>query len=227
MRVLISQLALACGICMAVTASATVRYVDLNCTNATPPFTDWSTAATNIQDAVDVATNGDQILVTNGVYQTGGRNLSTAVLPNRLTVDPGITVQSVNGPDFTVIKGSQAPGVINGKGAVRCVLLNSAILYGFTVTNGATYLLGGGSSLSDGGGILALGNSVVSNCVVIGNASSEAGGGVAGGTVYNSRLQANFSRSGGGASISTLVNCYLNSNTASGAGGRLISWQIG
>jgi hypothetical protein len=44
--------------------------VDVNSTNATPPYTDWTTAATNIQDAVDAA-------VTNGTYATGGRNVVT------------------------------------------------------------------------------------------------------------------------------------------------------
>ena len=52
---------------------ATVRYVSVG--NATPsaPFTNWTTAAVTIQDAVDVSQSGDEIIVTNGVYRGGGR----------------------------------------------------------------------------------------------------------------------------------------------------------
>src|SRR4051794_30252544 len=39
-------------------AVASVHYVDMNSTNATPPYTNWTPAATNIQDAVNVAVAG-------------------------------------------------------------------------------------------------------------------------------------------------------------------------
>ena len=41
-------------------ALAAVHYVDVNSTNPTPPFTNWSTAATIIQAAVDAAAAGDE-----------------------------------------------------------------------------------------------------------------------------------------------------------------------
>src|SRR5215831_18023380 len=102
-----------------VNASAAEFYVDLNCTNPQPPYTSWSTAATNIQTAVDVANAGDTVWVTDGVYQTGTRLVSGDTTQNRVAVTKAITVRSVNGAGVTVIRGSKAPGNTNGPTAVR------------------------------------------------------------------------------------------------------------
>ena len=65
--------------------SAVVLHVDLNSASPAPPYAGWDTAATNIQDAIDAASNGDLILVTNGFYQTGSRSLD-GFTTNRVAV---------------------------------------------------------------------------------------------------------------------------------------------
>src|SRR5580765_6132054 len=84
-------------------ATATERYVDANSANATLPYTSWATAANVIQDAVDAANAGDEVMVTNGVYRTGGRALFNGIMTNRVAVAKPLALLSVNGPQFTVI----------------------------------------------------------------------------------------------------------------------------
>src|ERR1039458_8247557 len=81
---------------------AATHYVDLNSPNPTPPYTNWATAATVIQDAVDASAAGDDVVVTNGLYVAGGRPVGTNLLANRVAVDKALTLHSVNGPEFTV-----------------------------------------------------------------------------------------------------------------------------
>ncbi len=76
----------------ALNTSAVVLCVDVNSASPTPRYTNWVAAVTNIQDAMDVALESDQILVTNGVYQTGGSVVFGALLTNRVVVQNSLAV---------------------------------------------------------------------------------------------------------------------------------------
>jgi hypothetical protein len=173
---------------LAINASATVHYVDLNSTNATPPYTDWTTAATNIQDAIDASTNGDTVLVTNGVYASGGLVMAAGIT-NRVALDIPITVQSVNGPWVTIIQGVNAThGTTSVRGAW---LTNNATLIGFTLEGGGTFNSGSLLTGTGGGVWCASSNAIVDNCVIVSNTAFQYGSGVYEGTYNNCLISSN------------------------------------
>ena len=202
-----------------VIAQPQVHYVNLNCTNPLSPYTDWSTAATNIQDAIDSAIPGDQILVTNGVYQTGSRVIYGA-MTNRVAITKAVLVQSVNGPAVTTIQGG---GSAYSDSAIRCVYLtNGASLSGFTISGGSTRAVSWPTATPEncGGGLWCEPvSATVSNCVLVGNSAYFDGGGAYGGAFDHCTLTNNNSSGGGGAAAGTLTNCTLIGNSASVGGG--------
>ena len=183
--------------------------------NATPvaPYTNWATAATNIQTAVNAASNGDIVWVTNGVYAP-------------LTCTKAITIRSVNGAGATVV---------DGGGAQRCATFSSlsTVFEGFTLRNGRSSVGGGayGGTLnnciltgntSTGGGGGASGGlppSICSlnNCIVKGNSAATYGGGTFCCILVSCTVNGNSSGStGGGACAGYLTNCIVYGNSGGG-----------
>lgn len=217
-------------------ATATTFYVDVNSTNPTPPYADWSTASSDIQSAIDAATNADLILVNDGVYATGGRAVYGSST-NRVAINKAVTVQSVNGPSVTSIRGYQIPsGSTAYTNNERCVYMtNNAVLVGFTVTGGAALANFGGGTMAyaltqlAGGGVFCEStNAILTNCILTGNLcastlSGAGGGAICQGTLNRCILSNNivlrYGVQGGAAFLSVLNNCLIISNSANMGGG--------
>ncbi len=193
-----------------------IHYVAVNGA-AIWPYTNWTTAATTIQAAIDTAASNDLVLVDDGTYDKGGAKVYN--ISNRVALTKAVTVQSVNGPDLTHIvgKGPQGPS------AVRCAYVGEgAELIGFTLTNGHANADGGGVRLDQGG--------LVSNCTLTGNAAERGGAAFCyqGGTLSHCIITGNSAIVGGGAACingGTLNHCTLTKNTAAAGGGIMISWR--
>ncbi len=217
LRIITVSLGLTC-----VTAPADTHYVWTNSPSPMAPFTSWETAAHVIQDAVDAATNGDTVLVTNGVYYGSTRVTPGYLLRNRLVVTSDIAIRSVNGAEHTSIVG-QGP---LGDDAVRCVYMSAGVLSGFTLTNGHTRTSGHYAEDLSGGGAHALG-ATLNDCTISGNSAEARGGGTFEGTLNNCTISGNSAgASGGGAgqgSGGTLNNCTISGKTAGENGGGM--WQ--
>lgn len=198
---------------------AVTYYVDASNGEDSRNARSWAEATETIQAAVDLAAAGDRVIVTNGTYAVGSRPAADSTLPNRVMIAKGIDLQSVNGPDHTIIQGAGPVGV----DAVRCVwMTNGASLVGFTLTQGATQASPSSDSDARGGGLFALSaDAVVSNCVLSANFADSFGGGAWGSTLQDCRLISNRVDlgQGGGAASAILEDCEVLENTAAVAGG--------
>lgn len=199
---------------------ADTHYVDITNTTPSHPYTNWATAATVIQVAVDAAVAGDTVLVTNGIYSTGGAEVFS--MANRVALTKAIRVQSAAGPEHTFIVGAGP----TGPSAMRCAHVSyTATLSGFTLTNGHTHASGASFYELAGGGILVENGGVISNCTISFNsAANEGGGGYCnyGGTLSHCIISSNSAASGGGVNCDhggTLDHCIITGNSATIGGG--------
>lgn len=186
------------GTVQVVPAGTYAYYVDAdNVGNADAPFTNWPTAATNIQDAIlQAEANLDpaggvhsEVVIAEGIY----------VIFSELLITEPITMRSANGdPASTIVSGGW-PVSSN-----RCLRLTAdAVVQGLTFTNG--YAWAASEPLNYGGGIFMTAGTV-SNCRIIGNrAMRDDGVTTRGAGVY---------MEGG-----TLSNCVIRANTSDGCHG--------
>ena len=206
----------------------TFHFVDAAGSNPTPPYLDWATAATNIQDAIDIALPGEIVLVTNGLYSSGGRVMA-GDLTNRVALIKAITVASVNGPGATIIQGNANLAEVVGPWAVRCAwLTNGSTLAGFTLRYGGTRTNGDQLALQSGGGAWAAStNALMANCIIRDNVAAYAGGGCYQGTLKQCQNVENTAFSyGGGCYQTTLQSSFVGANTANTGGGMYSSTAI-
>lgn len=180
-----------------------------------------------IQDAIDVAQNGDTVLVAPGTY-----------FENINFSGKDITIKSSNGSKVTIIDGGHSNSVVtfdSGEG-------RKAILHGFTIQNGeannsATDFEGGGISISNASPTIT-GNIVKHNNAVNG------GGGIAvqfssalvqGNLVENNFQTPGYSGGTGGGGIAVngagsaqiIGNTIQNNNWASSNGGGIVLLAAG
>jgi predicted outer membrane repeat protein len=202
-----------------------IHCVDAANSSPVAPYSNWSTAATNIQDAIDAAEVGAIVLVTNGLYSSGGQAMA-GDLVNRIAITKAMTVVSVNGPAVTVIQGAW-DAATNGAAAVRCAwLTNGALLNGFTLQNGATRS-SGGPELQNGGGIFGVSTQALAlNCFIYTNAAFSEGGGSYGAVLDRCQIMGNSAVNGGGAAFGIVKNSFVAQNSASANGGGIYGSEL-
>lgn len=160
----------------------------------------------NIQAAINAASDGDEIIVSDGQY-----------FENITFLGKEITVRSIDPPN------SLNTTIIDGGGTSNTVVVfttegSKSVLDGFTIT-------GGNTPLSGGGILIGSGSPTIKNCLIKNNQSLGKGGGIqcsAGSPLFiDCLIENNHSQeSGGGVNLNSgapsFINCTIKSNTPNG-----------
>jgi predicted outer membrane repeat protein len=193
-----------------------------------------------IQEAIDIAAEGDTILLADGLYTGVGNRALVVALAE-------LTIRSATGPDTCIIDcQGLGRGILFQSGATA-----QSLLEGVTIRNGSDVggagifcfsaspairncVLAENSVTSDGAGLLVLAPTAspsVENCTFIGNDAVVEGGAISvrqGSTpiIHGCTFTDNSASSGGAVSIGysaqpTFVDCAFLNNTADREGGAL------
>ena len=193
------------------------HYVVPTNAGASSPFADWGSAATNIQDAVNVAANGETVWLTNGTYFAP----SNCVVDRAMVfITNAITVRSFSGSYTNTVVNGNWPAYTN---RVFLVSNASAVVSGLTITNGFF--------TNDSGAGVFIYNGLLTNCLIAGNVVTTKQTGAAGihmasryfvGTVSHCIIKGNkiFASAYGGQSAAaiycvgngTITNCLISEN---------------
>lgn len=225
---------------VSVANAATTWYVSTLSGNDSNGGKSWAASLKTIQKAIDKASAGDMIMVTNGTY-------SSISVPARL--EP-LTIQAVGTVDKCVINGGGKRCALLGSETTTNIYLNGFTLTGGSVsgqnTNGAGAKFGtlnkcvitknsAGSLCTAAGAYGCVLNdcTISSNtasdwaggmekctanrCTIKNNSGYQGAGGAAGSILFDCNISGNVSQyGGGGANGSTLYRCILDSNVAKG-----------
>lgn len=179
---------------------AVTRYVSTNGAHISP-YTNWADASTNIARALVASSDGDVIIVSNGVHYC-----------YRLSPGISLEIRSLNGPEVTAIDNSRSWGLLLNK---------TSTVDGFTIQNGSnvnssSMLLYENTTVKNcifkdnfayrGGALQIATDSIVSNCLFVGNTGINRGGAIYvysgySNVIYNCTLYDNRCTNGSGGAI--------------------------